>query len=131
MRTIQSQPLSLLLLLGVVVGFFATPLEAQRNRKIEVGSDAPAATFQGAKLISGTEPSSFEEGKTYVIEFWATWCPPCRKSIPHLNELSKSLKRKGVTFVGVSDEKPDVVASFVKKQGLLPGWPPPKKDRKI
>jgi thiol-disulfide isomerase/thioredoxin len=116
-NTIRIHPLPFLLLFGLVVGLFAAPLQAQRNKKIEVGSDAPPAVFEGAKLISGAEPTSFEEGKTYVIEFWATWCAPCRKSIPHLNELSKSLKRKGVTVIGISDEKPDVVASFVRKKG--------------
>ena len=104
-------------LCAVIVGLLAAPADAQRNKKIEVGSDAPPALFAGAKHISGAEPTSFEEGKTYVVEFWATWCPPCRKSIPHLNDLSQSLRRKGVTIIGVSDESPEVVSKFVKKQG--------------
>jgi thiol-disulfide isomerase/thioredoxin len=60
------------------------------------------------------------EGKgriIYVVEFWATWCPPCRTSIPHLTEMQKKFKDKGVVFVGVSDEKPDVVKKFVEKMG--------------
>ena len=58
------------------------------------------------------------KGKTiYVVEFWATWCGPCRSSIPHLTELQKQFKDKGVVFVGVSDEKSDVVKKFVEKMG--------------
>ena len=58
------------------------------------------------------------KGKTiYVVEFWATWCPPCRASIPHLTELQKKFKDKGVVFVGVTDEKSDVVKKFVEKMG--------------
>lgn len=58
------------------------------------------------------------KGKTiYVVEFWATWCPPCRTSIPHLTEMQKKFKDKGVVFVGVSDEKTDVVKKFVDKMG--------------
>jgi thiol-disulfide isomerase/thioredoxin len=58
------------------------------------------------------------KGKTvYVVEFWATWCPPCRASIPHLTELQKKFKDKGVVFIGVSDEKSDVVKKFVEKMG--------------
>lgn len=53
----------------------------------------------------------------YVIEFWATWCGPCRTSIPHLTELQKKFKDQGVIFVGLSDEKPEVVKKFVEKMG--------------
>jgi thiol-disulfide isomerase/thioredoxin len=50
-----------------------------------------------------------------VVEFWATWCPPCRASIPHLTELQK--KFKDVVFIGVSDEESAVVKKFVTKMG--------------
>src|SRR5258706_12904236 len=57
-------------------------------------------------------------GKTvYVIEFWATWCGPCRHSIPHLKELQGKFKNKGGVVIGISDEEPDTVKSFVKKLG--------------
>ena len=52
--------------------------------------------------------------KVYVVEFWATWCPPCRTTIPHLTELQKKYKDKGVVFIGVSDEKASVVKKFVE-----------------
>jgi thiol-disulfide isomerase/thioredoxin len=51
----------------------------------------------------------------YVVEFWATWCPPCLASIPHLTELQKKFKSKNVIFVGVTDEKSKVVKKFVRK----------------
>jgi thiol-disulfide isomerase/thioredoxin/tetratricopeptide (TPR) repeat protein len=58
------------------------------------------------------------KGKTiYVVEFWATWCPPCRTSIPHLTEMQKQFKDRGVVFIGVTDEKTDVVKKFVDKMG--------------
>jgi len=50
-----------------------------------------------------------------VVEFWATWCPPCRASIPHLTEMQK--KFKDVIFVGVSDESVATVKRFVEKMG--------------
>ena len=54
----------------------------------------------------------------YVIEFWATWCPPCVRSIPHLTELQKEFKDKGVVFVGVTaGEETEVVKKFVAKMG--------------
>jgi thiol-disulfide isomerase/thioredoxin len=50
-----------------------------------------------------------------VVEFWATWCGPCRTSIPHLTELQK--KFKDVVFIDVSDEDADTVKPFVKRMG--------------
>jgi len=61
------------------------------------------------------------DGKNiYVVEFWATWCGPCRTSIPHLTELQKKYKDKNVTFIGVSTDSEQTVGDvkpFVKKMG--------------
>lgn len=78
-----------------------------------------AAPLQVAEWVKG-KPVDLAAGKgktVYVVEFWATWCPPCRASIPHLTELQKRFKDKGVVFIGVSDEKPSVVKPFVEKMG--------------
>lgn len=81
----------------------------------ELGMTAPALDIQ--EWVKG-KPVDLAAGKgktIHVIEFWATWCPPCRASIPHLTELQKKFKDQGVVFVGVSDEKVDVVRKFVDK----------------
>jgi len=61
------------------------------------------------------------DGKNiYVVEFWATTCPPCRVSIPHLSELQKKYKDKHVTFIGVSTDGSSTVGEvkpFVKRMG--------------
>lgn len=69
-------------------------------------------------------PVDFKDGKhVYVLEFWATWCGPCRMSIPYLTELQKEFKDKGVVVVGYSvDDKDkrktrDKVEPFVKDWG--------------
>jgi thiol-disulfide isomerase/thioredoxin len=57
------------------------------------------------------------KGKVVIIDFWATWCPPCRKGIPDLIELKKQYGSKGVEIIGVSvdqETKPDVVP-FIKE----------------
>jgi len=51
-------------------------------------------------------------GNYYVLEFWATWCPPCVKSIPHLNELYNTYKDV-VNFVGITDDKVDKIITFI------------------
>lgn len=77
----------------------------------------PAAALEIKEWVKGS-PVDVKDGKNvYVVEFWATWCPPCRRSIPHLTEIQKQFKDKGVVVVGVSDEKPETVKPFVKKMG--------------
>lgn len=79
----------------------------------------PAAPLKIAEWVKG-KPVDLAAGKgkrIFVIEFWATWCPPCRESIPHLTELQKQFGKRGVVFVGVSNEDPKVVRPFVKKMG--------------
>jgi thiol-disulfide isomerase/thioredoxin len=58
------------------------------------------------------------KGKLVVLEFWATWCPPCRKSIPHMIELNKTFAGKGVVIIGLSDEAQDKVAPFAKQMAM-------------
>lgn len=75
----------------------------------------PAAPLSIKEWVKG-KAVDIKDGKNiYVVEFWATWCPPCRTSIPHLTELQKKFKDKGVVIVGISDETADKVKPFVEK----------------
>ncbi len=87
-----------------------------RSEVLAVGDAAPA--IQVAEWIKGEPVASFQKGQTYVVEFWATWCGPCRRSIPHLSELQQKYGDK-VKLVGVSvwEEDPSGVAPFVEKMG--------------
>jgi thiol-disulfide isomerase/thioredoxin len=76
-----------------------------------------AAALAGLNFIKG-ESATLEKGKVYVVEFWATWCGPCRTSIPHLTKVQKKYKDKGVTVIGITNEKDlEKVKAFVTKQG--------------
>lgn len=55
------------------------------------------------------------KGSPALIEFWATWCPPCVESVPHLNAISNKYKPKGLRVVGVTNDPPEAIERFIKK----------------
>jgi thiol-disulfide isomerase/thioredoxin len=62
---------------------------------------------------SGEKPQI--EGQPYILEFWATWCPHCRSSIPRLNELHDKYHDQGLEIIGVTDESRSTVRNFMRK----------------
>ena len=58
-------------------------------------------------------------GKVLVVNFWATWCAPCRKEIPLLIELER--RRPGVRVIGIALDRPDAVRGFAEELGI--GYP--------
>jgi thiol-disulfide isomerase/thioredoxin len=80
-----------------------------------VGDAAPKLTVK--EFVKGKAVTRFEKGKVYAIEFWATWCSPCRQMVPHLTALQQ--KYPDVTFIGVSvaERDPSKVKPFVKEMG--------------
>lgn len=58
-------------------------------------------------------------GKVVLLDVWATWCPPCREEIPHLQQLHKKYGKRGLTVIGVSfAEGKAAPAAFAKQQKL-------------
>jgi thiol-disulfide isomerase/thioredoxin len=83
----------------------------------ELGIGDPAPKLAVKEFVKGPAVTTFERGRIYVLEFWATWCGPCRDAIPHLTELQK--KYPAVVFIGVSvlEENPGKVRPFVAEMG--------------
>lgn len=79
----------------------------------------PAAPLQISEWIKGeaVDLAAVKGKKIVVVEFWATWCGPCRVSIPHLTEMQKKFAKRDVVFVGVSDETAAKVKPFVDGMG--------------
>jgi thiol-disulfide isomerase/thioredoxin len=57
-------------------------------------------------------------GKVLVVNFWATWCEPCREEMPEFVRVQRELGPRGVQFVGVAVDQADKVAAFAKELGL-------------
>jgi thiol-disulfide isomerase/thioredoxin len=88
----------------------------------------PEGTVSGAADLRGKRAPDFfvqtwitdepnARNKPVVIDFWATWCPPCIASIPHMNELASKFGDRAV-FVGLSDEKEDKFEEGLRKKKL-------------
>ena len=79
----------------------------------------PAPKLQTGQWFQGDPVTAFDTNHVYIVEFWATWCGPCRESIPHLNELYEKFKDQGLIAIGQDcwEQNEDGVAPFVKKMG--------------
>jgi thiol-disulfide isomerase/thioredoxin len=81
---------------------------------------APAPDFKLMGIDGNNLKLSDYKGKVLIVDFWATWCPPCRKGIPDLIELKRKYGANGFEVIGVSvdtDTKGDVIP-FVQQNGI-------------
>ncbi|MGN6399798.1 MAG: redoxin domain-containing protein [Flavisolibacter sp.] len=94
---------------------------AHEIAKIRAGSPGSIAADFSTKDIHDNKLSLSDlRGKYVLLDFWASWCVPCRKGNPHLKELYSKYKDRGFEIIGVSDDdsKPDAWHKAVEKDGL-------------
>jgi len=108
---------TLRLLLGFVLTFAAVALV-----RAEPVPATPAPAWK-LKDVNGNVISSEQfKGKVIVVDFWATWCGPCRMEIPGYIELQKKYRKDGLVIIGVSCDQdknaPQTVKNFMQKSGM-------------
>ncbi len=106
--------------LVIVAGMLAASLlmwDALRDRSVNAGDPAPefsVVTEDGRTLTR----ANFG-GKVLILNFWASWCQPCREETPSMEQLHRQLKEKGVVLLGISvDKNPEKYKSFLKRYGV-------------
>lgn len=100
--------------LALCAVLFSSPALAAKapNIKLPVVQNAPVAKIGGLAEL---------KGKVVFLEFWATWCTPCVAGIPHVNRVIDSVKGEPVVFLSVTDEAPDMIATF-RKTHEMKAW---------
>ncbi|MDA0746360.1 MAG: TlpA disulfide reductase family protein [bacterium] len=102
-------------LAAIGIGWSATK-ESPKGKK---GTGrAVAAEFELKDLDGNLVRLSDFEGQVRIVDFWATWCPPCRAEIPHFRALYEKYKDQGVAVIGISLDRGgvDVVREFVNRE---------------
>lgn len=86
------------------------------SETVNTGLDLSALVVKDLKA----NPVALDQwpGKALVINFWATWCPPCRKEIPLLIETQNQTKDQNVQFLGIAMDDPRDVAKYMQSAGF-------------
>ena len=88
------------------------------------GPDSPGAVAERlyaarlADLRGGAQPLEQWRGRVLVVNFWATWCAPCREEIPVFVRLQARYGTRGLQFVGIAIDQADKVAEFAREFGI-------------
>jgi peroxiredoxin len=89
-----------------------------RMSQFEDWKGVAAPDFSVTTLDGKTVQLSELKGKRVIVDFWATWCPPCVREIPHFIKLNSESPADELAIVGISSEDENTLKSFVKKKGI-------------
>jgi peroxiredoxin len=107
------RPLQILLLASIVaLGFVLA--DSMRDKTVRAGDTAPDFSVRTENGL--TVGRSSHGGKVLVVNFWATWCPPCVEETPSLNAFTRMYRGRGVVVLGISVDKNEAkYRNFLKR----------------
>lgn len=110
-----------IVIFGAVIGNFAVNMFSQTAEPAAeapslIGSQLPE--YRLLSLDGVRESGNQWLGKVQVINFWATWCPPCKREIPTLIKLQNDYRDQGLQVIGIALDKPEAVSKYVTEKGI-------------
>lgn len=98
---------------GTAFWLLGRPSGNPRPTEPTIGATALyAATFQD--MAAKSQPIGQYQGRLLLLNFWATWCPPCREEMPALSAAARRWEARGVSVVGLSSEPAETVRDFAR-----------------
>jgi peroxiredoxin len=108
-----------LVVLGIVTLYYVNSSPSAEAPHLVSSMPKNAAPQFTLNDINGRPVSLADyRGKVVILDFWAPWCPPCKREIPDLISLQDQYASKGLQIIGVGLDRPDNVSSFVRENGV-------------
>ena len=113
MKTLGNLFVIAAIVLLLVFVYYPKPRDAGEKSRVEAVLKASLPDLEGhAQAISQWQ------GKVLVVNFWASWCPPCRMEMPGFIDLQERYGKSGLVFVGIAVDSPDKAGEFSHKIGV-------------
>jgi thiol-disulfide isomerase/thioredoxin len=112
--------ISLPFIMGGIVYLFSSQIPSDAPPSINISSMAnnAIATARFYDLDEKVQALEQWKGKIIVVNFWATWCPPCIAEIPEFIKIQKQYEKQGVQFVGIAIDQKSKVQAFAKENKM-------------